>query len=209
VARASHWGVLIGLVSAPLLFAAPPFVSIYGLHFAVGVSLWLERERIASAVARLPTATSIALACGALASLAGPMLLAWHVPSRGILEPNVADPRAVALMAPGAAGLIALALGRPGWRRWLEARPVLFLGRISYSLYMLHIVVLVLCTRVVEPSDPLSGLALLGLVMALSVALSALFHRTVERPAIALGNRACGVIAERAGTRALRSAPPG
>ena len=95
-----------------------------------------------------------------------------------------------------------------GWQKLLETRPALFLGRISYSLYLLHIGVLLLCTRLVEPASAASGLLLVGVVLALAIAASEAFHRLVERPSIALGNGVCASLAARIGGETLRSTPP-
>jgi len=208
VARATHWGVALALAAAPLGLSGMPMWLLYGIDFALGVALWSERERIRAWLDTLPVAASAVLFALALALLSGPLWLGWHVPSRGVLEPSVLDAGAIALRAPGAALLIALALGVNGWRRVLETRPVLFLGRISYSLYLLHIGVLLLCTRLVEPASAASGLLLVGVVLALSIAVSGAFHRLVERPSIALGNGACQILATHLGGKALRSTPP-
>ena len=82
---------------------------------------------------------------------------------------------------------------------------MLFLGRISYSLYLLHVGVLLLATRLVAPSSTASGLALVAFVLLLSIAVSALFHHGIERPSIAAGNRACAALAARFGGVALNT----
>ena len=59
-----------------------------------------------------------------------------------------------------------------------------------------------------EPASAASGLLLVGVVLALSIAVSGAFHRLVERPSIALGNSVCEILAARLGGKALRSTPP-
>ncbi|MDP7570685.1 MAG: hypothetical protein QF391_03660, partial [Myxococcota bacterium] len=208
VARTTHWGVALALAAVPLGLSGMPMWLLYGVDFALGVALWRERERIRAWLGALPAAASAGLFTLALVLLSSPLWLGWHVPSRGVLEPNVLSTGAIALRAPGAALLIALALGFAPWRRVLETRPALFLGRISYSLYLLHIGVLLLCTRLIAPASAASGLLLVGAVLALSIAASLAFHRLVERPSVALGNSLCEMLAARLGGKALRSTPP-
>jgi peptidoglycan/LPS O-acetylase OafA/YrhL len=67
-----------------------------------------------------------------------------------------------------------------------------WLGRVSYSLYLLHVVVLFLLPRVVPalgtqtvPIRVLTGLSYLAVVLALA----ALSYRMVEQPGVTLGHR--------------------
>ena len=84
---------------------------------------------------------------------------------------------------------IALLLGfarRSGWlERWPEARPLAFLGQISYSLFLVHFPVLLLANGLYAQSGLDSSFsALLGLALAAgaSVAAATLFHRWIESP---------------------------
>ena len=76
--------------------------------------------------------------------------------------------------------------------RW-EGRTLTFLGTVSYSLYLFHVVVLELLLPVLTPgkgggwTPPLWAGFLVCTVAA--VALAAAVYRWVERPAIALGKR--------------------
>ena len=205
VARATHWSVAMGLAAAPLGFSGAPLFAFYGLHFAAGMALALERERISRVLGSLGNAASTALWLFALALASAPLLLGWHSALAGILMPDISDPAAIAIRVPGTALLIALALALPWWRGLLEHPAALFLGRISYSLYLLHMGVLILASRLIAPSGFVSQLALAAVVLAASITLSVLFHRAIERPAIALGNRACSALAGAAGGTALRT----
>ncbi len=205
VARATHWGVALGIAAAPLGLSDAPLFSLYGLHFAVGMALALERERVSRAVASLATALAGALFVLALALASAPLLLGWHRALAGILMPDIGDPAAIVVRLPGTALLLALALGLPWWRSLLERPAALFLGRISYSLYLLHMGVLILATRLVTPDGLAQQLLLALTVLAVSIGLSTRFHRAVERPAIALGNRACSALAGAFGGAALRT----
>lgn len=88
-------------------------------------------------------------------------------------------------MALGATLLVATCLVSPRVHGWLTRPIFLWLGRISYSLYLVHLPVMLsligLLGHVVPPR------LLLLAVPPLALAAAALFHRTIERPSIVLG----------------------
>jgi len=67
------------------------------------------------------------------------------------------------------------------WRKFLSFRPFRLIGAISYSLYLFHIPVLVWVK-----SLGLSNTIALPAFLSLSIALAALLHLLVERPALSL-----------------------
>jgi peptidoglycan/LPS O-acetylase OafA/YrhL len=77
----------------------------------------------------------------------------------------------------------------PGWGpiRLLNYRPVAFVGVLSYSLYLIHQVVLAALLPVVQPRFGTVVHAVLGL--AVSLALAWLVHLFVERPFARLRKR--------------------
>lgn len=72
----------------------------------------------------------------------------------------------------------------PFFRRLLESRPLLFLGAISYSVYLVHQPLLVLFYRLAAPylsaRDSLLFIVLVGIPM--SIAVAAVFYLFCERP---------------------------
>jgi peptidoglycan/LPS O-acetylase OafA/YrhL len=92
-------------------------------------------------------------------------------------------------------------------RGLLARRPFRFLGRVSYSLYLVHFpVALALASLAVAlppalRDDPWLPFA----VFALAIPLAALGYRFVERPAIEAGNRLCALLARRTGQRTVAS----
>ncbi|MDR2838911.1 MAG: acyltransferase [Azonexus sp.] len=85
---------------------------------------------------------------------------------------------------------VALALGfsrRHGWlERWPDVRPLAFLGKISYSVFLIHFPVLLLVNGFFADhgfSAPLAAVVGLLLAWAASIAAGAAFYRWVESPA--------------------------
>ncbi len=91
----------------------------------------------------------------------------------------------------GAVLVLVLILVLPGSARPLEARPVQWLGRHSYSLYLVH-----------EPLVVAIAFAaggwhawLLPVVVVAALALAAAFHAVAEVPSIRLSRRVGGAVA--------------
>ena len=80
--------------------------------------------------------------------------------------------------------LVALVPQSPAVVRAFAWPPLVWLGRVSYSLYLVHLVILVVLLRLI-PNPQLAVLAMLPL----SLIAAELFNRFVERPANALGKR--------------------
>ena len=77
----------------------------------------------------------------------------------------------------------------PARARWitapLTARPMLFLGSISYSLYLIHMLVIhVLDNLAILPGTPLAQFAL---VYAVTISLSTLTYLAIEKPTNRIG----------------------
>ena len=80
--------------------------------------------------------------------------------------------------------IIALTVSGNKVRHILEKRPVLWLGKISYSLYLVHVIVFAVLLRLMA-GVPL--LLLLPLCIAAALIVAAIFQRYVEQPAAAAG----------------------
>lgn len=77
--------------------------------------------------------------------------------------------------------LVVLALEAPLFARLLEPAPARFLGRVSFSLYLVHVPLIVVADRLIHP---------IGLAMvAASLVVAALFYLVVERHAHGLSER--------------------
>lgn len=113
-------------------------------------------------------------------------IVAARAPAGAVLE---------ALVIGGTTVICSLSLRSTQLRAVANARPLQFLGRISYSLYLFHGVVLgrgaTLWQMHVAGTPHLPMLALLSLVLLLatSVAFAHLMHRLVEVPTLRLSRR--------------------
>lgn len=141
-------------------------------EFALGalLALWIDR---------IPLAHGVRIALG-WAGVVG-LLLCGVVLHVGSLFPGYA---ALWPVACGAVVLLAGRTGSPlGADRLLAARPMRYLGDISFALYLWHwpLLVLYLVTRNREEVGAAGGAAIIGLALVLAV----LTHHLVEKPVLA------------------------
>lgn len=138
----------------------------YTPFFVLGIYLFLYREKVITFIAARKR-WQIALASVAVYFL----LLDKHDALTGL----------------GGAGLIALAMGNATFARFLMRGPLPWLGRISYSLYLIHLPLLVTAFRLFGETAP--RLVLVAAVFVLAPALAHVFNKTVEDPSTKLGRR--------------------
>jgi peptidoglycan/LPS O-acetylase OafA/YrhL len=103
---------------------------------------------------------------------------------------QLTDPLGDALDGLAAAIIIVLALEAPQLRSFLNRPIPQWLGRISYSIYLVHLPILLVIGRVVLAHAPF--LVFVGTIVAASLGAATLMHRFVELPAINLGRRITG-----------------
>lgn len=151
----------------------------YSGCFVLGALLARTRRQVAAAVAALPPWAAVAGFAAALALYETTPLL-----------PAVAKPLADPLITAGALGLVAFALGAAPVVRALSVRPVVWLGQVSYSVYLVHMVVVLVLMRAGWGHAPAQ--VLLALCLLVTLGSAQLMHRFVEQPAIALGKRLTG-----------------
>ncbi len=138
----------------------------FSIYFLAGMAVAMHFEACRRALAALP---AWLFACAFVASL---MLLSeWN-------ELAAAN---------GAVGAILIAAVWPFARRSLAMWPLPWLGRISYSLYLVHLPVLLAVGHVVSGRAPIVVILVLAFVAALGLA--QLLCAWVERPAILLARR--------------------
>jgi peptidoglycan/LPS O-acetylase OafA/YrhL len=135
----------------------------------MGVALAAEEDRMRAAAARIPAA---AIVVAYLAITTGAMVDAM--------------PAAVGIVAFGAVALLVVAksLETRNAIAWLlSRRPLRALGRVSYSFYLLHWMIVVLVARAVEGMGlPAATIVTLGAGFALSAVAASLSWWIAERP---------------------------
>jgi peptidoglycan/LPS O-acetylase OafA/YrhL len=120
-------------------------------------------------------------------------LLVVHWCAQPIVAPGTLPGRVLTQLAVlGAAGLVLTAIGVPFLRRALDSRPSQWLGRVSFSLYLIHVPILATLTFLLG-DDKWWLVALLTLPLALLTAWG--FHHAVERPSHRLARRTAQVVA--------------
>jgi peptidoglycan/LPS O-acetylase OafA/YrhL len=160
----------------------------FSLDFAVGLALRLESDRIGAWIGRLPASVPAVLGVVGLALLQLPYYAGLAATGYAGLEHGHSSSVVVQFSA-AAALLLVAALHSPTLRGAFASAPGRFFGRISYSLYLVHLtVILVFVTLDADQkfSWP-AGLAVGSVSFAISVALSELGWRCVEEPAIRAG----------------------
>lgn len=99
------------------------------------------------------------------------------------------DPRSGTVLI--AALLVFIAAQTGGLQRWLAASPIQYLGRISYSLYLVHMMVGVTAIQILMPrlgqSHPATFATLAAAIVA-SIGAADVLHRYIESPAMRLSN---------------------
>lgn len=89
--------------------------------------------------------------------------------------------------------LINLALYRGKMGQWLGNRPIQYLGKLSYSLYLFHPIfgwsVISLLKRYLDPANSFNWLLMFAVGLAVSVVVAAVVHRLVEQPCLRLCKR--------------------
>jgi peptidoglycan/LPS O-acetylase OafA/YrhL len=149
--------------------------------FVVGILVASDRERIVRFTGRLRLTMIGLTAAMALLLYTYPF---WFQTGSKLLHLWVIDTSFITL---GATYFIVLTLSIPRLAGWLTAAPLRWLGRISYSLYLTHVLVLLGIVHALSGVIALPVLLLIG--VAGSLVAADLFHRGVERPALRMGRR--------------------
>jgi peptidoglycan/LPS O-acetylase OafA/YrhL len=194
IARRSHWSVLLSLSTAALTQRDWPYSHLdYAIFFSVGIALYQERERIGRITDRLPSiAMPIALTTGLFVFISP-----WTFDF--VFDPGFRESRAGWIAsAAGGAILIYCAIFFPAVSRVLSSPSLTYGGRISYSFYLLHYPIMILCSRTITPpGNAFDGFAFVVSVFILTFLAAAASFRFVERPSIRLGNALCRAFARR------------
>jgi peptidoglycan/LPS O-acetylase OafA/YrhL len=154
--------------------------AVYLQFFVSGILLARHRSAVIARIRAAGTLPRLALAAGSLLLYTHP----WWMPRIGHAHTPFFDMECVLA---GTVGLLVSALGSPRAGAALCTRPLQYLGRISYSLYLVHAIVLLALLHLFYGRLPVA--VLLIALWPLSLGLAALGERYIEQPSIALGRR--------------------
>lgn len=147
--------------------------------FGIGMLLAFQKDRIRSAAARIRVWWPIVVA--ALLLTVSPTIVA---------PPGWGRPQAVGYLFSlvGVTVVVALAFAGP-LQRPLEARPVQWAGRRSFSVYLVHEPIIVATALVVGVSGWWPWLGVAALLVPVVLLIAHWFYEAVEQPSIALSRR--------------------
>jgi peptidoglycan/LPS O-acetylase OafA/YrhL len=203
--RAAHVGVLIALLSLTALGSGQESQSLMYLPmFGVGVMMAVERETMAAWAPRVTRAGWLLLVVLSLALFND----RWTVPILGLHDQplHVARQLADAGATAGAALIVFMVCYWPPARRATERPTAQRLGKISFSLYLVHEPVIVAIAFVLGGRPNPFLLLPIGTTAALLCAVG--FQRLIEGPSHRLA-RAVGAVTERTWPRVGRAAQRG
>jgi peptidoglycan/LPS O-acetylase OafA/YrhL len=133
---------------------------------------------------------------------AGPFALSASILAIAILYPKLVAARhllfcnafAYSLVSIAAASMLAHILLRPtGWiARMFSWKPIVFVGRISYGLYLYHVVVLIALQRIFVRLGYTHGMRVIVISALVSIGLAWLSFRFYETPFLNWGKRKIG-----------------
>ena len=96
------------------------------------------------------------------------------------------------LVSIGSVVLILLAMTPNMFSAMLNSKPAIFLGKISYSLYLVHFIAFLAILRLLHDKMPLIAVTCISLVAGIAV--SAVMYYSVEKPAIRFGKWLSGKV---------------
>lgn len=163
-------------------------------HYRIDSLLWGGLGAIAFAYGRAARDRWRRLALGAQAAVGGCLLVAGFF--SGVPKPmKVAMGWGLTFVAVGATLLLLELAHRPAsvLARALEVRPLVWLGRLSYAIYLIHFPVMDVGRQIFfaagYPAGVLGYLIALGLFTLLAVAVALPLHFLIERPFLRLKSR--------------------
>jgi peptidoglycan/LPS O-acetylase OafA/YrhL len=166
----------------------------YAALFVLGIALARERKSLSAWFLHLQQSVKIliAAACLWLYLFAGPELTNDH----GSFFAHALWFIAHWATALGAGGLIVISFNSAWFQKILTWPPIHLLGKMSYSLYLWHFVVLLYCIHLLYGRTPLWAIVCLTFVLTLLVSWCS--YRWIELPSIVFGRKLSD----------MRSSPP-
>jgi peptidoglycan/LPS O-acetylase OafA/YrhL len=169
--------ILVPYVERRLLGSDLLSASRYVPLFAVGVLLARHIDAILAWIASLPGSARI--------SLWALCILLFYV--RVLLPTPTMQAHHRLVVGIAAALLIALVLSSKRAQRFLDFQPLLWFGRVSFSLYLMHVPIMIATARLLP--DSVTPSWRLAIAIGLSLAAAEVMYRSVELPSIDAARR--------------------
>ena len=190
IATRAHWLLLVAIAIPALIFAPDstmahrvyqPSFARYTLDFALGIGIYCERERVAWLFDRIRSWGSAGIIIAGVLLLSSPRYYNLDIPF----------PKTSALLyMTGAALLVAAAIHSSGFRRFLSLGPIAWVGRISFSVYLIHTPIILLLTPWIDHRLGFWGATLFVVACLFTTYLIApILYHFVEVPSMKLGYR--------------------
>jgi peptidoglycan/LPS O-acetylase OafA/YrhL len=151
----------------------------YAFLFVTGATLAKYRSETVAWFRALPPALRSAIGMTSL------LMLGTH----GLVHSSIQIVRVLSSIAPhfGAILLLIGVIGSSRAQTALETRPCLWAGRVSYSLYLSHLVLLLTLVSLLYRFVPVYVILLA--MPPLALVLAGVLYRLLEQPAMSLGRR--------------------
>lgn len=182
----SRWSlaIVLGLAVGPMVFERLPLglTLQYASLFVMGIALARERGRLGTLVRR---PSGLAKAMMGIA-----FLWLFLFAGSAMNLPRYATSHSLTNFSPwitalGAGGLMIFSISWQSWRRALLWRPIHSLGKVSYSLYLWHFVVMLYCVHLLYGHLPFGAILCLCFVLSIFVAWCS--YQSIEVPSMNLG----------------------
>jgi peptidoglycan/LPS O-acetylase OafA/YrhL len=192
LAFVGDWGARLDPGGHPFLTSFATTASYLWL-FVAGALMARHRADLVAAMARVPAVLQISILVVALIALNAIWEFGADLTWRFVEQA-------------GAAALVASAAFMGGMKRALDVAPLRWLGKISYSLYLIHFVVLFTILNAFR--DEVTLPRIIVAVPLVSIAAAALLYRVVELPSIGWGHALSESVARARRAGAVVEAPP-
>jgi peptidoglycan/LPS O-acetylase OafA/YrhL len=194
--RLSPLATVIGAVALVIIYQSSsteairvPYTLYYFIYFVIGILVALYLEPLLAWIRRLGTAGTAGLWIAFYVLLN----LRWLTPL-GVPLADIGNGIAAALV-------IGLVLTSPRVQNVLMVRPLKWLGMVSYSLYLVHVPLLMAIIYLSPESVPVYFALLI--VPPASLLIAFVFYRLVEHPSMRVGRTVAGWIDSMTGLRSL------